>query len=130
MVAMCTASLTIDAAVGTGSRSHNLWNVFPYVSLSISTAISQPVQPPRKLDEADANGMLSWQGSGGFSVDASVRIEGDDRAGIERLIRYCARPPFALERLHAPAGIGSLASITTTASSIGSHVRHRTVAPC
>ena len=25
------------------------------------------------LDEADAHGMLSWQGSGGFSIDASVR---------------------------------------------------------
>ncbi len=62
------------------------------------------------LDEADANGMLSWRGSGGFSIDASVRIEGDDRPGVERLIRYCARPPFALERLHAPAGIRSLAS--------------------
>jgi len=28
-----------------------------------------------------------------------VRIEGTDRAGLERLLRYCARPPFALERL-------------------------------
>ncbi len=43
-------------------------------------------------------------------IDASVRIEGDDRAGVERLLRYCARPPFALERLHAPAGIASLTS--------------------
>jgi Putative transposase len=51
------------------------------------------------LDEADADGMLSWQGSGGFSIDASVRIEGEDRAGVERLLRYCARPPFALELL-------------------------------
>jgi hypothetical protein len=53
------------------------------------------------LDDLDAAGMLTWQGSGGFSVDASVRIEGHDRPGIERLVRYCARPPFALERLHA-----------------------------
>ena len=37
---------------------------------------------------------------GGFSVDGSVRIEAADRAGRERLLRYCARPPFALERLH------------------------------
>jgi hypothetical protein len=36
---------------------------------------------------------------GGFSVDAAVRIEGADRAGLERLLRYCARPPFALEHL-------------------------------
>ncbi|MEQ1857980.1 MAG: transposase, partial [Longimicrobiales bacterium] len=62
------------------------------------------------LDVADADDMLTWQGSGGFSVDASVRIEGEDRAGIERLIRYCARPPFALERLHAVQGSVSLAS--------------------
>jgi hypothetical protein len=32
-------------------------------------------------------------------VDASVGIEGTDRAGLERLLRYCARPPFALEHL-------------------------------
>lgn len=44
---------------------------------------------------------------GGFSVEA------DDRAGLERLLLYCARPPFALERLEAidalplPAGKGS-----------------------
>jgi Putative transposase/Transposase zinc-binding domain len=62
------------------------------------------------LDELDARDMLSWQGSGGFSIDASVRIAGDDRASLERLLRYCARPPFALERLHALAGVASLAS--------------------
>ena len=27
-------------------------------------------------------------------------IGGTDRAGLERLLRYCARPPFALEHLH------------------------------
>ncbi|MGH7500413.1 MAG: transposase, partial [Longimicrobiales bacterium] len=42
---------------------------------------------------------LTWQASGGFSLDASVRIHGSDSAGRERLLRYCARPPFALERL-------------------------------
>jgi len=53
--------------------------------------------------------MLTWQGSGGFSVDAAVRIEAEDRAGIER-VRYCARPPFALERLHALDSAPALAS--------------------
>jgi hypothetical protein len=38
--------------------------------------------------------------AGGFSVDASVRIGANDRAALERLLRYCARP-FALERLEA-----------------------------
>ena len=54
--------------------------------------------------------MRTWRGTGGFSVDASVRIEGEDRAGLERLVRYCARGPFALERLHAPAGLEALTS--------------------
>ena len=36
---------------------------------------------------------------GGFPVDAGVRIEAPDRAGLERLLRYCARPPFAMDRL-------------------------------
>jgi len=40
----------------------------------------------------------SSQHGGGFSVDAGVRIEATDRAGLERLLRYCARPPFAMDR--------------------------------
>ena len=43
--------------------------------------------PPKvgrgRLDEVDAHGMLSWQGSGGFSIDASVHIDGEDRAAVE-----------------------------------------------
>jgi hypothetical protein len=35
--------------------------------------------------------MLSWQGSGGFSIDASVRIEGEDRAGVDLIVH--ARSP-------------------------------------
>lgn len=42
--------------------------------------------------------MAGWDHGGGFSVDAAVRIEGNDRAGLERLLRYCARPSFALEQ--------------------------------
>ena len=42
--------------------------------------------------------MLAYQHSG-FSVDAGVCIEAHDRAALERLLRYCARPPFACARL-------------------------------
>jgi hypothetical protein len=52
------------------------------------------------LPADDARAMAQWQHGGGFSVDASVRITAADRAGRERLLRYCARPPFALDRLH------------------------------
>jgi hypothetical protein len=31
------------------------------------------------------------------------RIAGPDRVGLERLLRYCAPPPFALERLNQVA---------------------------
>jgi hypothetical protein len=50
------------------------------------------------IEKADAKDMLGYQHSG-FSVDAGVCIEAHDRAALERLLRYCARPPFAMERL-------------------------------
>ena len=43
--------------------------------------------------------MQGWGHSGGFSVHAGVRVAAPDRAGRERLLRYCARPMFAGERL-------------------------------
>ena len=48
--------------------------------------------------------MLAWENSG-VSFDASVRITLLDRdvpssfQSLEHRLRYCARPPFALERL-------------------------------
>src|SRR5512132_469147 len=35
----------------------------------------------------------------GFNVHAGVTVRSGDREGLERLCRYCARPPFSLERL-------------------------------
>ena len=51
------------------------------------------------LTPEDAQVMAAWEHGGGFSVDAKVRIEAHEREGLERLLRYCARPAFALERL-------------------------------
>ena len=50
------------------------------------------------IEPDDVREMLAWENSG-FSLDAAVRVGAHDRAGLERLLRYCARPPFALERL-------------------------------
>jgi hypothetical protein len=50
------------------------------------------------IEPDDVREMLAWENSG-FCLDAAVRVPADDRAGLERLLRYCARPPFALERL-------------------------------
>ncbi|XYI02232.1 transposase [Sorangium sp. So ce1128] len=35
----------------------------------------------------------------GFNIHAGVRLRAGDRAGLERLCRYGARPPFSLERI-------------------------------
>ena len=35
----------------------------------------------------------------GFSLHAATRIEAEDRAGLERLCRYVARPPLVTGRL-------------------------------
>ena len=50
------------------------------------------------LEGFEAKEMLGYKHSG-LSVDTSVCIAAHERAGLERLLRYCARPPFAMERL-------------------------------
>jgi hypothetical protein len=55
------------------------------------------------LEGVEAQEMLAYRHSG-FSVDTSVCIAAQDRAGLERLLRYCARAPFALERLRKAGG--------------------------
>ena len=73
----------------------------------------------RLLDTAAAADMLAWENSG-FSIDASVRISLIDRdlpsyfRSLEHLLRYCAWPPFALERL----------SVTRDASARATKVRY------
>ena len=51
------------------------------------------------IEAGDAKDMAAYAHGGRFSVDAGVRIDAPDRAGLERLLRYCARPPFAMDRL-------------------------------
>ena len=50
------------------------------------------------IEKSDAEDMLKWENSG-FSLHASVCAEAWDSAGRERLLRYCARPPFVSENL-------------------------------
>jgi hypothetical protein len=57
------------------------------------------------IGKYDAAEMAGWEHGSGFSVDAAVRIEGNDLAGLERRLRYCARPPFALEYLLQRDGV-------------------------
>ncbi|NBX30740.1 hypothetical protein EBR04_09935 [bacterium] len=64
----------------------------------------------QRLLDADAAADMVARENSGFSVDASVRITLIDRdvpsyfQSLEHLLRYCARPPFALERLSVMRG--------------------------
>ena len=51
------------------------------------------------VDDQVAADMAGWDHHGGFSLDASVRVEEWDRLALERLVRYASRPPFAVGRL-------------------------------
>jgi hypothetical protein len=51
------------------------------------------------LDAAAAQDMGQRGHGGAFSIDASVRLEGNDRQALERPLRYCARPCWASEGL-------------------------------
>jgi len=51
------------------------------------------------ISRETAEDMRHWRHGGGFSVNAAVGINKEDRAGLERLLRYCARPVFASEKL-------------------------------
>ena len=43
--------------------------------------------------------MAARDHSGSFSLDASVRIEAEDRPGLERLLRNCAHPVVVIARV-------------------------------
>jgi hypothetical protein len=69
--------------------------------------------------------MLTWDHDGGLSLDAKVRTEAAERAGLVRLIRCCLVPPIALDRSGSrsrfsppnnPHGLGSRVRGTTTPS--------------
>jgi hypothetical protein len=51
------------------------------------------------LDSAAVRAPDAADHAGGWSVDASVTIAEWNRHGLERLVRYCARPSLSQERL-------------------------------
>ncbi len=86
-----------------GARFHEARGVGPETVAEIQAKVRRRLlrAAARRglLERQDAQAMGAWDHAGGFSLDASVRIEAQDREGLERLLRYCARPAFALERL-------------------------------
>ena len=58
------------------------------------------------VPDAAVADMLSWPRSG-FSLNAAVRIEADDREALGRLLRYVLRPALSLKKLsyHPQEGV-------------------------
>jgi hypothetical protein len=51
------------------------------------------------LDDRAVHALDSPDHAGGGSVDAQVEVPDWDRQGLERLVRFCTRPPRSQERL-------------------------------
>ena len=87
--------------------------VIAQVQANVSKRILRAFVARGHIEACDAKDMAAYAHGGGFSVDAGVRIEAPDRAGLEQLLRYCARPPFAMERLKQRGA--DLATVTAVA---------------
>jgi hypothetical protein len=55
------------------------------------------------LTRSDADDMLRWRGTGGFSLDGSVRVAAPDRAGLERLLRGHRREALVVPGRRPPS---------------------------
>jgi len=72
---------------------------------SAAESVQVPGQRPRTFDEARESRPTVLPDKplcrriNGFSLHAARVVEPDDRAGLERLARYCLRAPYSLDRL-------------------------------
>jgi hypothetical protein len=75
---------------------------FAVLALAGGSFSKRPFAPPDPADGGAAFDKKERRFSAsdlGFDIHCAVRVDGDDDEGRERLVRYCARPPFALERI-------------------------------
>ena len=69
------------------------------VQAAVRQRVLRPFERRGLLSRETVGVMQGWGHRGGFSVHAGERVAAQDSAGRERLLRYCARPVFAAERL-------------------------------
>jgi hypothetical protein len=88
--------VVLDGVFSEGDDGSVTFHEAPHLSaddvLRLERALQRRVlrlfQRRRLLDEDTVEDMLTWQASGGFGLDASVRIHASDADGRERLLRY------------------------------------------
>jgi hypothetical protein len=74
-------------------------DAFAALALAGGSFVGRPSAPSPQTDGAFERKQRRFSASHeGFDVHCAVRIAKDDDEGRERLVRYCARPPFALDR--------------------------------
>jgi hypothetical protein len=61
------------------------------IQARVRTRLLRALSRLNLLEREDAPAMGEWEHGGGFSLDASVRIEGEDWQRLERLLRYGVR---------------------------------------
>ena len=106
----------VFAAAGPGFKRDELvfgarlLDVAPTILHFFGLPVGADMESLQRLLDADAAADMLARENSGFSVDASVRITLIDRdvpsyfQSLEHLLRYCARPPFARERLSVIRG--------------------------
>jgi len=75
---------------------------FSRIALAGGTFLARPFAPREREDSGlDAKPRRFAASHNGFDVHCAVRVaaDDDDDDGRERLVRYCARPPFALDHI-------------------------------
>jgi hypothetical protein len=86
---------------GDDTRERLPLDAFAVLALAGGSFTARPFAPGPGSDEArfDSKERRFSASYRGFDIHCAVRIDRDDDEGRERLVRYCARPPFALERI-------------------------------
>jgi hypothetical protein len=85
---------------GNDAREQEPLDAFAALALAGGKFVGRPFEPKPAQEASFDNKERRFSASyEGFDVHCAVRIAKDDDEGRERLVRYCARPPFALERI-------------------------------
>jgi hypothetical protein len=84
------------AQIRAGKRGHRAVQAQLAGGAFVARPFEPKDDPDADLDRRERRFSAAYDG---FDVHCAVRIAADDDAGRERLVRYCTRPPFALDRI-------------------------------
>jgi hypothetical protein len=88
---------------GHDAAEHEPMDAFAALALAGGSFAARPAAAEAGVafDEKERRFSTSHEG---FDIHCAVRVAADDDEGRERLVRHCARPPFAPERIERTKG--------------------------